>query len=194
VTELANAEQKLTTLSRNAALQPEIQQICREYGQLSQELKNKLGQYLPEKLDCLPLHPDFTERNLLFTEDAVVLLCDWQGYGLRILLDEVSGAFTRFCIQAPFEGLLLKDRILAFKQVLTQDTELIGFVLDKGARAFPWLLIRRQICNTSFRVDGLSGTAETKTLLMKALLWSRDFVAWVLNHEALVSSLLLNDD
>jgi hypothetical protein len=191
VSELSNAEQKLTTITRNEDLQPEIQQICRDYGQLSRDVKNKLGKYLPEKLDCLPLHPDFTERNMLFTEDTVVLLCDWQGYGPRILLDEVSCAFTRFCTQSLFEGHLLKERMFLFKRILTQENELIGSLLEKYARAFLWLLIRRQICNTPFRVYGLSGTVETKMLLQKVLLWSRDFVEWMLNNKSMVGNILL---
>ena len=193
IAELSNTGQKLTALARNEALRSEIQQVCREYGQLAKDVKIKLVKYLPEKLDGLQLHPDFTERNILFTDDAVVLLCDWQGYGTRPLLDEVSGAITRFCTHSPFEGPLLEERMIPFKRILTQDTELIGSSLLKYARAFPWLLIHRQIRNTPFRVAGLSGTVETKMLLQKVITWSRDFVAWVLNNETMVGSLLLTE-
>lgn len=183
----------LNALAKTDYLPEEIQGICQFYYNLINKVQKKLSAYLPEKLDSLPLHPDFTERNLLFKGNSVVLICDWQGYGNRILLYEMVSAFTRFCTAKPFEGHLLENRFMSFKKILFQSIKLISSILIEYAPAFPWLLIHRQICNTPFRVHGLSGTNEAKHLLMKVLLWSKKYVEWVLTNETEVVDLLLEN-
>lgn len=189
--QLAITNHQLKIFSQDTGVSEEVRTICRKFQVLSGGVQKKLFRHLPNKLDYLPLHPDFTERNLLFMGDAVVLLCDWQGYGSRILLDELASAFTRFCTIRPFEGYLLEERLIAFRKALSPCSDLISSTLHKSARLFPWLLIHRQIRNMPFRVQGLSGPEETEKLLLKALLWSNDFVEWIISNEMMLVDFLL---
>jgi hypothetical protein len=181
--ELEDSIHKLFLLTGNKKLPKEIQEICLDYYYLSKKVKKKLSLYLPKKLDSIPLHPDFTERNLLFVDNSVVLLCDWQGYSHRILIDEIFCTFARFCTYNPFEGFLLEERMLEFKYELTKNNKVIYNSIKQYSHLFIWLLIRRQICNTPFRVNGVFETNERKDLMIKIILWSRDFIKWLIHNE-----------
>ncbi|MEN8907534.1 MAG: phosphotransferase [Clostridiales bacterium] len=188
--ELEDSIHKLLLLSKKTKLPKEVKSICSEYYYLSKKVKEKIISYIPDKLDCIPLHPDFTERNFLFSNDSVVLLCDWQGYSHRILLDELFCAFARFCTSNPFEGYLEEKRMIEFKLELTRGNKLISTSLYEYAHLFPWLLVRKQICNTPFRINGIFGTIENRELMIKILLWSRDFINWLINNEDMLYKFL----
>jgi Ser/Thr protein kinase RdoA (MazF antagonist) len=154
--------------------------------QLSDVVHGHIRSNLTKSLDSLPLHPDFTERNLLFKGNEIALLCDWQGYGPRILVYELFCTFLRFCTRKPFEGHLLYERVARFRDVLSQSSDLLAYTIQEYARLFPWLLIHKQICNAPFRVTGMLGTAAKRGFFIKILLWSRHLVDWLTDNESQV--------
>jgi Ser/Thr protein kinase RdoA (MazF antagonist) len=179
------ARQNLT-ITKKAPLPRELDGIDEIFVRLSDMVDRRIRLSSTPNLDNLPLHPDFTERNLLFKGNDIVLLCDWQGYGPRLLVYELFCAFLRFCTRKPFEGYLLDDRVARFQDVLSQSSELLRQTIQEYAHLFPWLLIHRQICNAPFRIAGMLGPADRGDFFVTILLWSKNLVDWLLNNESKV--------
>lgn len=125
------------------------------------------------------MHPDFTERNMLFDETGTInLICDWQGYGPRILPFELADFFVRFSLNQPFEGVLNHERLQFLINTLTENNSFLDETIDHYRDHFSTLMILKQIASFSFRI-GCYYAGNQPDLMAQIIDWSFKFVQWL---------------
>lgn len=133
----------------------------------------------PAPIYLIAMHPDFTERNMLFDETgAVNLICDWQGYGPRILPLELADFLVRFGLKQPFQGVLDQKRLQVIIDTLTQNHSFLDEMIDHYRDHLPTLMILKQITDFPFRVSCYYA-GNQPTLMEKIIHWSTEFVQWL---------------
>ena len=111
-------------------------------------LKAGLGD---EDLLHVHIHDDFTEKNILLKNDRVQLLCDWDSYRLKLLLEHFACSVTRFSTERPLTGEVVQVKLELFLQSLRP--ELVGHVADLEGFAglFPVLATLKHLRTYNFR-------------------------------------------
>lgn len=134
---------------------------------------------LPAAVDVVPMHPDFTERNMLFDHTgAVNLICDWQGYGPRILPIELADYLIRFGLERPFHGVLDAKRTEILLSTLTESRPFLANVVSQYQSHLPALMTVKQIGNLPFRMSCYYSNRKPD-LMHKIITWSYEFVQWL---------------
>lgn len=119
---------------------------------LIQEVLSQLTQKLPENpILVLKLHDDFTEKNILAEGGEIKLLCDWDSYRARVFWEHLAGSVARFSTNAPMQGEMDQQRLIAFLNSLAPTV--IQHIGDYNAFAqlFPFLAILRHLRMYRFR-------------------------------------------
>lgn len=81
-------------------------------------LLEKLAPNLPAVIRHQPVHADFNERNLLFRDEKVVLVCDWESYRLRSRNEHIAVTIDRFCTDRPLQGKLDWNKVETYISAL----------------------------------------------------------------------------
>lgn len=195
---IMQAELTLSKLSDQYSLIKEHSDILHYFQKCIPHLKQKLNT-INHKYIYIPLHPDFTDRNLLFNADgSIALLCDWQGYGPRNLLYETADFINRFTLSAPFSGTLQPDRLKLmynnlFKSSAKEQPELREY-FHKYNRNIGLFMAIRQICNTPFRLKSYYQDNQ-HALMNKVIAWSYNFIQWLekIDYDLVKYSDLMNN-
>jgi Ser/Thr protein kinase RdoA (MazF antagonist) len=126
-----------------------------------------------EGLLHIPIHDDFSEKNILLQGDQVKLLCDWDSYRLKQFNEHLASTVTRFSTERPLMGELRQDKLEFFLRSLKP--EVIGLISDSGvfAELFPYWATLKHLRTYVFRNSLLQeNRMDLKTSLLQ----------WPLHH------------
>ncbi len=138
---------------------------------------------LPENgLFHIHMHDDFTEKNILMKSNQVKLLCDWDSYRLKLLMEHIACSACRFSTDRPLEGVLQTDKLFYFLRSL--DPKVLGYIgnLEQFAQLFPMLATLKHLRTYTFRNSVVhQGRPDLKTSL---LAWPLEHCLWLMaNHQ-----------
>ena len=119
---------------------------------LAETVQKYLWDSLPDEgLLHIPVHDDFTEKNILMQGEEVKLLCDWDSYRLKMFNEHLACTVTRFSTTRPLEGEVDKDKLEVFLKSLSP--ELIGYTagIESFTENFPYLACMKHLRTYTFR-------------------------------------------
>ncbi len=135
---------------------------------LAETVQDSLLDSLPgEGLLHIPVHDDFTEKNILMQGEEVKLLCDWDSYRLKMFNEHLACTATRFSTSRPLQGEVDKGKLQVFLNSLSP--RLIGLTegIDLFAERFPYLACLKHLRTYTFRNSVVSqNRPELKTYLL----------------------------
>ncbi|MUG95862.1 hypothetical protein F7734_27315 [Scytonema sp. UIC 10036] len=133
-----------------------------------------------------PIHSDFTERNLLFQGDKIILVCDWQAHNYRLLLEQIYSTIARFCTVQPLEGVLDKNRLVLFLSIIIDENDELKDWFWKTRHWFSVLAASTHLRLMNFRLNMFFVEKRRLDLVDKLLYWAVDYCEWlILNQKPL---------
>lgn len=128
------------------------------------------------------MHDDFTEKNILMKAGQVKLLCDWDSYRLKLLIEHIACTACRFSTDRPLDGVLQTDKLFYFLRSL--DPKVLGYIanLEEFAQLFPLLATLKHLRTYTFRNSLVHRRRpDLKTPL---LTWPLEHCLWLMaNHQ-----------
>lgn len=145
-------------------------------------------EFSDEPMMQIPVHDDFTERNILMSGSRVALLCDWDSFHLNSLQEYIARVAARFCTEGPLQGELQFDKLELFFANL--DSNVIAQIQDKErfAQLFPILATIKHIKAYAFRSTLIYlGREDLKASLLD---WPAEHCGWLIENRQLLSDWL----
>ena len=131
-------------------------------------MQKHLWDSLPDEgLLHIPVHDDFTEKNILMQGEEVKLLCDWDSYRLKMFSEHLACTATRFSTTRPLEGEVDKDKLQVFLSSLSPGLVDLVAGIESFAEKFPYLACLKHLRTYVFRNSVVSqNRSELKASLL----------------------------
>ena len=104
-----------------------------------------------EGLLHIHIHDDFTEKNILLKNDRVQLLCDWDSYRLKLLIEHFACCVARFSTEKPLTGEIMQEKLKLFLRSLHPEYVRHIADLESFASLFPVLATLKHLRTYMFR-------------------------------------------
>jgi thiamine kinase-like enzyme len=158
--------------------------------QLAEYFHEKIANFPQELMISCQLHCDFTERNLLFNNNKIVLVCDWQAYKYRMVLEQVYSTIARFCTSQPLEGILLQERLQVFLSILIKNNPEVRDLIWQGRHWFSVLGASTHLRLMNFRLNMFFREKIRLDLMDKFFYWAVDYCEWLISNQKQLSELI----